>query len=87
MHNKIPGVIRMTYEAIEAEFLDCVDKGIVTIIYDSKFIYTCTCSCHGAKFLPACPLSDHDDRWCKHGGEHYKNLLAKVYQTRPELFI
>ena len=87
MHNKIPGVIRMTYEAIEAEFLDCVDKGIVTIIYDSKFIYTCTCSCHGAKFLPACPLSDHDDPWCKHDGNYAKELLSACHKKYPELFI
>ena len=77
----------MTYKAIEREFLDCIDKGIITITRDSKFIYMCAYSCHGTEFLPTCPLSGHDDRWCKHDGKYNRELLSACHKKYPELFV
>ena len=79
----------MTYGAIEAEFLDCVDKGLITITSDNDGItyYRCTHSCRVSSNRPTCPLSDHDDRWCKHDGKYSRELLSICHKKYPELFI
>ena len=79
----------MTYRAIEAEFLDCVDKGLITITSDNDDItsYHCTHSCGASGNRPTCPIGRHNDRWCMHDGPYKKKLLSACHKKYPELFI
>lgn len=79
----------MTYEAIKTEFLDCIDKGIITITRypNGDTDYNCTHSCRTSSNRPNCPIGHHNDRWCKHDGQYSDKLLYLCRTKYPELFI
>lgn len=80
----------MTYEEIESEFIECLDKGVVKIEYDTvnnTHDYGCNYSCTYHDNIPKCMLRPDTDRWCINDGKYRKLLLSKIYQLHPELFI
>ena len=80
----------MTYTQVEAGFMECVDKGVVRIKYDTSnntYSYDCNCSCVYFNSTPKCPSALSTKRWYKNDGRYRKKLLNKLHQLHPELFI
>lgn len=80
----------MTYNQVEAEFMECVDKGVVKVNHSTDrdaYSYDCNYSCIYFDSSPKCPLRSSTNRWCKNDGKYRRQLLTKLHQLHPELFI
>lgn len=79
----------MTYNQVEAGFMECVDKGVIKISStdNNTYRYDCNYSCVSFNSSPKCPSRLSTKRWCKNDGRYRKQLLTKLHQLHPELFI
>lgn len=80
----------MTYDQVEADFVQCIDKDVVRITYNTSnntYSYDCNYSCVYFNNNPKCSFGSSTARWCRNDGKHRKRLLSKAHQLHPELFI